>query len=247
MNSRAEKIVEWIRDYFKDNPTGKAIIGISGGKDSTICASLLVNALGADRVIGVVMPQYRQDDIIDSYKVCEYLNIHRFEINIGSICEELCYKIDVEYDYDHKCIDNPMIKTNLPARIRMATLYSVAALYPNSRVVNTSNYSEKYIGYSTKWGDGVGDFSPLGSLTVREVLEVGDSLGLPMELVHKTPADGMSGKTDEEKLGFTYDELDSYLLNDTTSYPKDETIAKINKMNEINKHKMNPIPTYREV
>lgn len=183
MQERIDNIVKWIRTQVPEG--GKAIIGISGGKDSTIAAALCVEALGAENVVGVCMPQYRQDDIRDSYRVCEYLNIHRMEINIGSICEELCYKIDVEYDYDHKCANNPMIKTNLPARIRMTTLYAVAALYRNSRVVNTCNYSEDYVGYSTKYGDAAGDFSPLGGFTVREVLAIGDALGLPYDLVHK--------------------------------------------------------------
>ena len=189
MKQRVEQMKKWIRQQVPEG--GKAIIGISGGKDSTVAAALCVEALGAENVIGVCMPQYYQDDIRDAYKVCELLNIHRMEINIGSICEELCYKIDVEYDYDHKCINNPMIKTNLPARLRMTTLYAVAALYSNSRVVNSCNYSEDYVGYSTKYGDAAGDFSPLGNLTVREVLAVGDFLGLPQYLVHKTPSDGM--------------------------------------------------------
>lgn len=237
-----ENCINWIRDQFKDIPNGKAIIGISGGKDSTIAAALCVEALGADRVIGVLMPQYKQDDIRDSYKVCEYLNIHHFEINIGSVCEELCYKIDVEHDYDHKCINNPMIKTNLPARIRMTTLYAVAALYPNSRVVNTCNRSEDFVGYSTKYGDAAGDFSPLGNLTVREVLEIGDDLGLPNYLVHKAPSDGMCGKTDEDNLGFTYEELDNFLLG--TAPVSAETMSKISRLYRTTRHKYIPMPIY---
>ena len=240
--SNRENCVNWIKEYFKDNKDGKAIIGISGGKDSTIAAALCVEALGADRVIGILMPQYRQDDIGDSYKVCEYLNIHNFYIDIGSICEELCYKIDVEYDYDHKCINNPMIKTNLPARLRMATLYTVAALYPNSRVVNTCNRSEDYVGYSTKYGDAAGDFSPLGNLTVREVLEIGDDLGLPHHLVHKAPSDGMCGKTDEDNLGFTYEELDSFLLG--FKAPSPEKYERIMQLHNSTRHKYNPMPTF---
>ena len=236
-------IIQWIKDYYKDNPEGKAIIGISGGKDSTIAAALCVEALGADRVIGVKMPQGHQTDINDSREVCEYLGIHHMEINIGPICNGLCSLIDMEYDFDKCCINNPMIKTNLPARLRMATLYAVAALYPNSRVVNTSNLSERYIGYSTKYGDGAGDFSPLGELTVCEVLMIGDDLGLPHDLVHKTPSDGMSGKSDEEKIGFTYDELDSYLLY-TEDGLSDETVAKIERMHKTNEHKLKDMPRF---
>ena len=238
-----EQCIDWIREQFKDIPDGKAIIGISGGKDSTVAAALCVKALGADRVIGVKMPQHEQNDIMDSHKVCEFLNIHSFEINIGSVCEDLCYKIDVEYDYDHKCINNPMIKTNLPARIRMTTLYAIAALYPNSRVVNTCNYSEDFVGYSTKYGDAAGDFSPLGNLTVREVLEIGDDLGLPYYLVHKAPSDGMCGKTDEDNLGFTYEELDGFLLGESGLTP--ETMSKVAKLHKSTRHKYAPMPIFK--
>lgn len=235
-------VIEFIRKQYDGNPDGKAIIGISGGKDSTIAAALCVEALGADRVIGVLMPQGTQNDIKDSYEVCNYLGIHFLNINIGSVCEELCYEIDMEYDYDHKCINNPMIKTNLPARIRMTTLYAVAALYHNSRVVNTCNRSEDYVGYSTKFGDAAGDFSPLGNLTVREVLKIGDELGLPHHLVHKAPSDGMCGKTDEDNLGFTYEELDSFLLD--FKHPSPDKYKRIMQLHNSTRHKYNPMPTF---
>jgi NAD+ synthase len=140
-------------------------------------------------------------------------------------------------------ISNPMIKTNLPARIRMTTLYAVAALYPNSRVVNTCNRSEDYVGYSTKYGDAAGDFSPLGGMTVREVLEVGDDLGLPHHLVHKTPSDGMCGKSDEENMGITYEEIDDWILS-TKQVPK-ETRDKILKMHAATRHKFYRIPMFQ--
>ena len=155
MLQKTEAVINWIKEQFKDIPDGKAIIGISGGKDSTIAAALCVKALGADRVIGVMMPQGVQDDIADSYTVVNRLGIAYLNIDISSAVNSLCHEIDVAYDYDKCCINNSMIKTNLPARIRMTTLYAVAALYPNSRVVNTCNYSEDFIGYSTKYGDAV--------------------------------------------------------------------------------------------
>lgn len=230
-------VIEWIKSYYSDNPDGKAIIGISGGKDSTICAKLLVEALGKDRVIGVLMPSGEQLDIEDSYKVCKYLDIKYHEINIGPAYHNLANKIT-------ECNDIPeMIATNLPARLRMSVLYAVSALYPNSRVVNTSNYSERYVGYSTKFGDGAGDFSPLGNLTMTHVLAIGDDLGLPHELVHKAPSDGMSGKTDEDNLGFTYKQLDDYLyfgkalIKDTVEY-------KILKRHYANKHKLLDMPRF---
>ena len=244
MTTKTEAVINWIKEQFKDIPDGKAIIGISGGKDSTIAAALCVEALGADRVIGVRMPNGEQNDINDSRKVCEYLGIYAFELNIGSTVNTLCREIDEAYDYDHCCINNPMIKTNLPARIRMTTLYAVAALYPNSRVVNTCNYSEDFVGYSTKYGDAAGDFSPLGNLTVREVLEIGDDLGLPKHLVHKAPSDGMCGKTDEDNLGFTYEELDGFLLGE--SGLTTETMNKVARLHKATRHKYAPMPTFNK-
>lgn len=239
--------VQWIRDYFKDNPDGKAILGISGGKDSTIAAALCVEALGADRVIGVLMPQGKQNDISDSYEVVARLKLQYHVVNIGAACEEL-YRFLADAVYLSNGMNaiksNSMITTNTPARLRMATLYAVAALYPHSRVVNTCNRSEDYVGYSTKFGDAAGDFSPLGNLTVREVLAIGDILDLPHHLVHKTPSDGMCGKTDEDNLGFTYEELDDYLLNGTECKTDLEIIQKIEKMHRATRHKYQPMPSF---
>ena len=249
---KTQACIQWIKDYYKDNPDGKAIIGISGGKDSTIAAALCVEALGADRVVGVMMPQGQQTDIDDSTEVCDLLGIIPLTINIGLTCFTLTDWIAgslTAEPHNKKYINsvkevtnNSMITTNLPARIRMTTLYAVAALYPNSRVVNTCNRSEDYVGYSTKFGDAAGDFSPLGNLTVREILEIGDELGLPEHLVHKAPSDGMCGKTDEDNLGFTYDELDNYILG--TGEVSDETKAKIEKLHKATRHKYTPMPTY---
>lgn len=240
-----ENCVNWIRDYFANNKDGKAIIGISGGKDSTIAAALCVEALGADRVIGVLMPQGKQNDISDSYEVVTRLNLQYHVVNIGSACEEL-YRFLADAVFlsggMRAVKENTMITTNTPARIRMTTLYAVAALYPNSRVVNTCNASEDYVGYSTKFGDAAGDFSPLGKLTVREVLEIGDELGLPRHLVHKVPSDGMCGKTDEDNLGFTYNELDDFILG--TGRVSEETMNRIGRLHSATRHKYEPMPTY---
>ena len=246
--TQTKQCIEWIKDYFKDNPDGKAILGISGGKDSTIAAALCVEALGADRVIGVLMPNGVQRDIFDSLEVVDLLNIYHLEVNIEDAYEglrESLVKSLIDNGRKKPCqtvINNPMIRTNLPSRLRMATLYAVAALYPNSRVVNTCNRSEDYVGYSTKYGDAAGDFSPLGNLTVREVLSIGDELGLPKHLVHKTPSDGMCGKSDEDNLGFTYNELDDYILR--TGEVSDETKAKIEKLHKSSRHKYKPMPMY---
>lgn len=251
--------INWIKDYFKDIPDGKAIIGISGGKDSTIAAALCVEALGSDRVIGVMMPQGIQKDINDSYAVIEHLKIKAHKVDIGSAFDKLTGEIIngpitesagknsgnrfMSVQEARDVLNNSVINTNLPARLRMATLYSIAALYPNARVVNTSNWSERYIGYSTKYGDSAGDFSPLGNLTVREVLMIGDDLDLPEYLVHKAPADGMTGKTDEEKIGFTYDQLDDYIMYVNDGLPE-SIVNKIEKMHKANEHKLLEMPRF---
>lgn len=245
IKTKAQACIQWIQEYYKDNPDGKTIIGISGGKDSTVAAALCVEALGADRVVGVLMPNGVQRDIYDSYEVVNALGIDYHVVNIGSACEGL-YKFlgdgTLPRFGEKEIRNNPMIKTNLPARLRMTTLYAVAALYPNSRVVNTCNRSEDYVGYSTKYGDAAGDFSPLGNLTVREVLEIGDELGLPEHLVHKAPSDGMCGKTDEDNLGFTYEQLDDHILG--TAAVNEEVVEKIERLHKATRHKYQPIPTF---
>lgn len=230
-------IIEAIKRYFinNGNENTKAVIGISGGKDSTIAAALLVRALGKDRVIGVMMPQGNQSDIADSIEVCETLGIPHFTVNIGSACSALYSAIDEGYDYDHCCKDIPAVATNVPARVRMNTLYAIAAMV-GGRVINTGNKSELYVGYTTKYGDLAGDFALFREYCVREILEIGDNLDeLPKHLVFKTPGDGMSGKTDEDNLGFTYDVLDAYLLDDVV--PDYETLRNIEERHKRNKHK----------
>ncbi len=245
MLPKTEAVINWIREQFKGIPDGKAIIGISGGKDSTIAAALCVEAIGADRVIGVLMPQGIQKDISDSYEVVATLKLQYHVVNIGAACEALYRSIsDAVFLCGGKNAieSNSMITTNAPARMRMTALYAIAALYPNSRVVNTCNASEDYVGYSTKYGDAAGDFSPLGNLTVREVLEIGDDLGLLEHLVHKPPSDGMCGKTDEDNLGFTYEQLDNYLLG-TGEVPLD-IVEKIKKLHKATRHKYVPMPMF---
>ena len=218
-----ENIVAWIRDYFCRNgdENTKAVIGISGGKDSTIAAALLVRALGKERVIGVMMPQSTQADIDDSRRVCEYLDIVNCEIDIGPACSELYDAID-EGTVLPLCEESVMVTTNTPARIRMTTLYVIAALC-HGRVCNTCNASERYVGYSTKYGDNAGDFALFHDYTVTELYEMGDALGLPYELVHKTPADGMQGKSDEEVIGATYEQIDHVVRHeDLNNIPFDK-------------------------
>ena len=223
--------IQWIKDWFEKNGPGcNAVIGISGGKDSTIVAKLCVEALGADRVIGVMMPNGIQKDISDSQRVCEFLGIKNYTINIEDAVNSTLNQMKecgIEI--------SEQTRINLPARIRMSTLYAVSQSN-NGRVLNTCNYSENYVSWETKFGDGAGDLSPLGYLTVREVLAIGDYLGLPSDLVHKTPIDGLNTNadgsyvTDEQGLRFSYDELDDYLLDDVK--PSQEKLERIEKLHE---------------
>ena len=213
-DKQIDSIVEWIKTYFVNNGSSntKAVIGISGGKDSTVAAALLVKALGPDRVIGVLMPEGSQKDIKDSYEVCEHLGIKYHEINISTTMDALTEELPKEL-FELRD-DNDIYWTNTPARIRMTTLYAVAGLV-GGRVCHTGNASEAEIGYTTKYGDLAGDFSLLQEFTVSEVYAMGDVLGLPEHLVHKVPSDGMSGKTDEEKIGLSYELIDKYIRNRT--------------------------------
>lgn len=239
-----DKIIDWIKDWFKDK-NGPAVIGISGGKDSTICAALLAEALGPDRVIGVQMPNGVQKDISDSDKVFEATGIQKIVVNIGDTYEALTKNIRVAAK-DGEEFPNSLYSTNTPARLRMVALYGVAALN-HGFVCNTCNFSEDFVGYSTKYGDAAGDFSLLNRLTKTEVVELGDYMNLPKELVHKTPSDGMCGKTDEDNLGFTYEALDNYILSGVQ--PKSlEVYIKIFKMhnNPNTKYKCIDMPSALE-
>ena len=241
-NKAVDHITKWIQDWFEVN--GKdcnAVIGISGGKDSTITAALLVKALGKDRVCGVMMPNESLTDFSISERVCELLNIHHCLININSAVSSISDKVELA---THRL--SLQAQTNLPARIRMATLYAVSQSV-NGRVANTCNLSEDWVGYSTRYGDSVGDFSPLSNYTVTEVRQIGKALELPDEFVYKVPSDGLCGKTDEDNLGFTYDVLDRYIR---TGECEDKDIkAKIDELHERNKFKlelMQSCPYYKE-
>ena len=248
-NPQATKnaLIQWIRDYFSQNgPTCSAVVGISGGKDSTIVAALCKEALGADRVVGVLMPNGVQSDIDDAKVVVEHLGIPHMTVNIGGAYEALTQAIVQGEGYDVVTGRNDLSRDaaiNTPPRLRMATLYAVGQNLPNgARVANTCNGSEDYVGYSTKFGDSAGDFSPLAQLVVEEVRQIGRLLDFPAYLVDKVPSDGLSGQSDEDKLGFTYAVLDRYIR--TGEIEDVPTKERIDYLNRINKHKLELMPSF---
>jgi len=233
-NSVKDACVRWIRQFFAGNgPDCNAVVGISGGKDSSVVAALCVQALGADRVIGVLMPNGVQSDIDAAQLLVDFLGIRHYVVNIKDAVEGLKNSIPFELSRQSEI--------NLPARVRMAALYAVSQSN-NGRVANTCNLSEDWVGYATRYGDGAGDFSPCSRLTVQEVKAVGRALGLPERLIEKPPIDGLSGKTDEENLGFTYAQLDKYIR---TGVIEDRDIKKrIDRLHAQNRFKLQPMPAF---
>ncbi len=234
VNAVKDACVLWIRQFFEENGKGcNAVVGISGGKDSSVAAALCVEALGKDRVIGVLMPCGEQADIDCAKALVDHLGIRRYVVNIKDAVDGVTNAIPFEL--------SKQSTTNLPARIRMATLYAVSQSC-NGRVVNTCNLSEDWVGYSTRYGDAAGDFSPLSRLTVTEVKAIGRLLGLPAFLVDKVPIDGLSGKTDEENLGFTYAALDRYIREGVID--DEGAKAKIDRLHRQNLFKLQLMPVF---
>ena len=227
--------VNWIRAFFEENGKGcNAVVGISGGKDSSVVAALCVEALGRERVIGVLMPCGVQHDIDMACLLVNHLGIKHYTVNIKDAVDAVKNNLPFE----------PSVQTvtNIPPRVRMTVLYAVAQSH-NGRVANTCNLSEDWVGYSTRYGDAAGDFSPCSNLTVAEVKQLGTALGLPDVLVNKVPIDGLCGKTDEENLGFTYAELDRYIR---TGEIDDKTKkANIDKRHESNLFKLRLMPSFK--
>ncbi len=231
------EIVGWIKEYFdKNGKDCNAIVGISGGKDSSIVATLCVEALGKNRVYGVLMPQGEQHDIDMSFKLVNHLGINKTLINIKGLVNDLSNLVEVNIKLTEQA------SYNIPARLRMTILYAISASM-NGRVANTSNLSEDWIGWVTKYGDSAGDFSPLSNLTVTEILQIGKHLNLPQELISKVPEDGLTGKTDEENFGFSYKELDNYIRHGVRR--NDEFKEKVDQLYKYNRHKLKPMPSYK--
>ena len=231
-----EQCVEWIRDFFDQNGNGcNAVVGISGGKDSSVAAALCVEALGKERVIGVLMQQGEQHDIDKAFLLVNHLGIKHYVVNVKDAVEGILSALPEDLQVTAQTVQN------IPPRIRMSTLYAVSQSC-NGRVCNTCNLSEDWVGYSTRYGDSVGDFSPMSNLTVTEVKEIGYLLGLPRELDDKTPIDGLCGKTDEENLGFTYATLDRYIR--TGEIDDEATKELIDRRHRANLFKLQLMPIF---
>ena len=232
-----EALIVWIRAWFEKNGRDcNAVIGISGGKDSSVCAALCVEALGRDRVIGVLMPNGTQSDIADSRQLVEYLGIRSVTVNIAGAVDAIHTQLRAA-----RIDATAQTEINLPPRVRMSVLYAVSQSM-NGRVINTCNLSEDWVGYSTRYGDSAGDVSLLGKLTVQEVKALGREMGLPENLVEKTPSDGLCGSSDEQKLGFSYAVLDRYIREGDCEDPVIR--EKIDELHRANRFKLELMPVF---
>ena len=235
-NKVTTDLITWLQQTFAiSGPGCNAVLGISGGKDSTVAAALCAKALGKERVIGVLLPNGIQNDIQDSRAVVEHLGIKSYELNIKNPFDAILQQLAIH------TTPSEQTRINLAPRLRMAVIYAISQSF-NGRVINTSNLSEAWVGYSTRYGDSAGDFAPLLHLTASEVKAIGHTLNLPNYLVEKTPSDGLSGKSDEDKLGFTYQALDTYIR---TGVCPDETVkARIDTLHKANRFKQLPMPSF---
>ena len=242
VEKQTKQLIEYTREWFnKFGEDSRAILGISGGKDSSVTAAILKEALGADRVRGIIMPNGNMSDLEDAKMLADFLGIQSEIVPITDYYDAAIKTFEKAKTFDV----TSDLRINLAPRLRMATLYAVAqGQGVTSFVVNTCNASEDYVGYSTKYGDAAGDVSLLQDFTVTEVLQIGEYLGLPNELVHKTPSDGLSGMSDEDKLGFTYEALDEYISDANADVPA-ETKASIDKKHIANLHKLELMPAYK--
>jgi NAD+ synthase len=238
-------LILWIRNWFEKNGKGcKAVLGMSGGKDSTVAAALLARALGSNNVVGVMMPDLGQG-LNEADEICKFLGINCIYAPIDNITGAF-YDSDITKDNGVWSLSNfsKQAEQNIPPRVRMTMLYAISQTL-NGRVINTCNLSENTIGYETIFGDAAGDMSPLGNLTVSEVLTIGDYLEIPRKWVHKTPDDGLpNSMPDEEKFGFTYAELDDYIRTDNPE-TEDGHWAKIESMIYDSKFKREAMATFK--
>lgn len=246
VKKEVDNIIKFIREYYQQNNLGGAILGISGGKDSAVVAALMVKALGSENVIGVTMPCHSKiEDKIDAKLVSDYYGFNLINFDITDVFDTFKDELAKLGEFTLEDVKNSDI--NLKPRLRMATVYYLAALYSALKnktylVAGTSNKCELFVGYFTKGGDSVHDIAPIADFTVEEVIKIGEYLNVPEQVLYKMPNDGLSNQTDEEKLGVKYSEIAAFMEDeDSVSY---DTAVKIKKLHDNNLHKFN-IPTYR--
>lgn len=239
-------VIEFIRNYYKDNNLGGAILGISGGKDSAVVAALMVKALGSKDVIGVTLPCHsKEEDRMDAKMISDYYGFKLIDFDLTSVFDTFKEELTNLGEFDLNQTKNSDI--NLKPRLRMATLYYLAALYSNLKgktylVAGTSNKCELFVGYFTKGGDSVHDIAPIADFTVEEVIKIGECLNVLKKVLYKAPNDGLSNQTDEEKIGVPYSAIASFIEDEDSV---DEVQAqKIKALHQNSLHKFY-IPTYR--
>ena len=239
-------IVEFIRKYYKENKLDGAILGISGGKDSAVVSAIFTKALGKENVIGVTIPCHsNEEDFNDAKLVSDYYGFRLINFDITNVFDTFKNEVNKLGDFSKEELRNSDI--NIKPRLRMTTLYYLAALYSATLgkkylVAGTSNKSELFVGYFTKGGDSVSDISTIADFTVEEVIKIGEYLEVPQKVLYKAPSDGLSNQSDEEKLGVKYSDISLY-MEDKSKLPKDIQ-EKIEKLHKNNQHKFN-VPTYR--
>lgn len=230
-----DKLIKWTKEMFESIGANKAVIGISGGKDSSVTLALLVKVLGKENVVGILMPDGEQTDISYSHEIAELFGVENHVVNISEITSVFKEKISKVRDLERQT------ELNLPPRVRMTMLYGISQSIPGSLVINTSNYSEDYVGYATIYGDTAGAFSPLGLLTTEEVIEIGRLLEIPEKFLIKPPSDGLTGKTDEDVLGVTYKQINEFINTGKTNPAAEEIIKRLHR---ISRFKFKPIPAF---
>ena len=229
-------LLDWMRAQMRSCGGRTAVVGISGGKDSSVIAALCCAAYGKENVVGVLMPNGVQPDIDYSNGIVDFLGIRHYVFNIqggtDGILDEMA-RVGIDA--------SRQTKVNLPSRIRMATLYAIAQSVDGGIVINTSNLSEDWVGYCTIYGDSAGAFSPLGMYTTEEVIALGRALGLPEHFLQKPPSDGLTGLTDEDNLGFTYHAVNEYVRRGVCD---PEIREQIDRKHKASRFKFTTIPVY---
>lgn len=238
----SHELIEWIRSSLEKSGGDSVVLGISGGKDSSVLAALCARAIGKENVYGLILPNGLQKDISFAYDLCQVLGINNVEVPLDGISKEIFNSLDKLSSSNFIETITDKTQLNLLPRIRMTILYAVSQSIRNSRVINTGNLSERWIGYTTLYGDNTGTFAPLAQFTSDEVIEIGRHLGLDDRFVDKVPEDGLTGNTDEEVIGFSYSVLNKYIREGIIE--DEEAKKKIDKMHRESRFKFETMPIF---